>query len=99
LVIIFIFAFTGVYLKYASVRSLLPPILSDLWSLMSCQQKYLTLSFACLQVGESTMGNKDGFRLERICVGAQEKRRISRLSRNALLAAMLYMSSAAHKLW
>jgi hypothetical protein len=26
-----------------------------------------------LQVGESTMRNKDGFRLERICVGIQEK--------------------------
>jgi hypothetical protein len=30
-------------------------------------------SFACLQVGESTMANKDGFRLERICVGIREK--------------------------
>jgi hypothetical protein len=26
-----------------------------------------------LQIGESTMANKDGFRLERICVGTQEK--------------------------
>jgi hypothetical protein len=31
-----------------------------------------------LQVGESTMAIKDGFRLERICVGAQEKWRVSR---------------------
>jgi hypothetical protein len=26
-----------------------------------------------LQVGESTLANKDGFRLERICVGALKK--------------------------
>jgi hypothetical protein len=30
-----------------------------------------------LQVGESTMANKDGSRLERICVGTQEKWRVS----------------------
>jgi hypothetical protein len=46
---------------------------------ISCHQKYLTLIFfACLQVGESTMANNDGFRLERIREGAQEKWRVSR---------------------
>jgi hypothetical protein len=39
---------------------------------------YNFLLLACLQVGESTMGNKDGFRLERTCVGVQENWRISR---------------------
>jgi hypothetical protein len=36
------------------------------------------LFFFCLQVGESTMGNKDGFRLERTCAGAKVKWRVSR---------------------
>jgi hypothetical protein len=60
LVIIFIFAFTGVYLKYASVsQQLIVPKLEDLvlrhkslkMGAISCQQKYLTLIFFCLFAG------------------------------------------------
>jgi hypothetical protein len=56
--IIFIFTFTEVYLKYASVsQQLIVPKLEDLvlWSpktgAISCQQKYLTLIFFCLFAG------------------------------------------------
>jgi hypothetical protein len=40
------------------------------------------------------MANKDGLRLERICVGAQEKWRVSRsnFSRNTYEAILTYFS-------
>jgi hypothetical protein len=58
--IIFIFVFTAVYLKYASVsQQLIVPKLEDLvlryrslkMGEISCQQKYLTLIFVCLFAG------------------------------------------------
>jgi hypothetical protein len=57
---IFIFAFIGVYLKYASVsQQLIVSKLEDLVlrykslkkGAISCQQKYLTLIFSCLFAG------------------------------------------------
>jgi hypothetical protein len=49
--------------------NLLSPKLEDL----VLRYKYKVLKF-----GESTMAIMDGFRLERICLGAQEKWRVSR---------------------
>jgi hypothetical protein len=67
--IIFIFTFTGVYLKYASVsQQLIALILSDLYLSMrslkmgaiSCQQEYLTLFFFFLFAGWGEHHGKQG---------------------------------------
>jgi hypothetical protein len=70
LVIIFIFAFIGVYLKYASVsQQLIVPKLEDLvlrcrslkMGAINCQQKYLTLIFLCLFGGWGEHHGKQGW--------------------------------------
>jgi hypothetical protein len=79
LVITFIFAFTGVYLKYAIVsQQLIVPKLEDLvlryrslkMGSISCQQKYLTLIFFCLFAGWGEHHGKQGWRG---CVWALKK--------------------------
>jgi hypothetical protein len=65
LVIIFIFAFRGVYLKYASVsQQLIVPKLEDLvlrMGAISCQQKYLTAIFFFLFAGWGEHHGKQGW--------------------------------------
>jgi hypothetical protein len=67
---IFIFAFTGVSIKYASVsQQLIVPKLEDLvlryrslkMGAISCQQKYLTLIFFCLFAGWGEHHGKEGW--------------------------------------
>jgi hypothetical protein len=61
LVIIFIFAFTGVYLKYVSVSSNLMSPTSLKMGAVSCQQKYSTLIFFCLFAGWGEHHGKQGW--------------------------------------
>jgi hypothetical protein len=70
LVISFIFAFTGVYIKYAIVsQQLIVPKLEDLvlgygslkMGAINCQQKYLTLIFFCLFAGWGEHHGKQGW--------------------------------------
>jgi hypothetical protein len=69
LVIIFIFASAGVYLRYVNVSELIVPKLEDLVlryrslkkGAMSCQQKYLTLILFCLFAGWGEHHGKQGW--------------------------------------